>query len=304
MVQSCITANRGVAVHVHLLHDGSFTAEDQRRLQQLASVGDVQIDVLEVDRAAQRALPRTGGAVVWLRLLLPRLLPQLERVLYLDGDTLVADSIVPLWNTALVGAPIGAVANVVEPARYPHIERLGISDPKAVFNSGVVLMDLERLRTERAFERVLDFAVEHDTPASMPWYDQDALNAVLKDHWLPLHPRWNAQNSLWTWRPWAADVFGAEVVEEAVAKPGILHFEGPHICKPWHYLCQHPWRERYREVLRETPWAATPLVDRTPATVAIGRLPEARRIPAFIWLLRQRGRLSRWRALGTSRRST
>src|SRR5207253_2718503 len=77
------------------------------------------------------------------------------------------------------------------------------------------------------------------------WPDQDACNVALEGRWLALHPRWNAQNSLWTWGDLARGVFGVDVVEEATTAPAILHFEGPSLSKPWHALCRHPWRDEY-----------------------------------------------------------
>src|SRR5688500_18132312 len=88
------------------------------------------------------------GTIVWLRFLLPELLPDLERVLYLDADTLAVAPLEPLFALGLDGCPIGAVANVVDEGLWPHVRGLGIDDPTQFFNSGVLLMDLAALRAE------------------------------------------------------------------------------------------------------------------------------------------------------------
>ncbi len=200
----------------------------------------------------------------------------------------------PLWETSIGDAPLAAVANVVEPAMRPHVSALGVPESRTMFNSGVLLLDLDRLRDEGAFEEVLAFA-RRRPPARIVWPDQDALNAVLVDGWHDLHPRWNAQNSLWTWTDWAEEVFGAEAVREAVTAPAVLHFEGPHLRKPWHHLSEHPWTGAYRRTLATTPWAGAAPVDRTWATRLIAHLPPDRRVPAFL-------RLLRWRAATARRR--
>jgi hypothetical protein len=83
-------------------------------------------------------------------------------------------------------------------------------------------------------------------------------------------------------------VFGAEALHEATASPAILHFEGPSLNKPWHYLCQHPWRHQYRRTLARTPWPDVALHDRTPATAVISRLPVSMRLAAYRRLVRLR----------------
>jgi hypothetical protein len=104
-------------------------------------------------------------------------------------------------------------------------------------------------------------------------------------------------NSLWEWSDWARDVFGEQTLREAIERPAIVHFEGPSVCKPWHYLCNHAWRDRYRLTLARTPWAVTPLEDQTFSTRLIGRLPTRWRMPAYWELHRTRKRLNRMRSV-------
>jgi lipopolysaccharide biosynthesis glycosyltransferase len=185
------------------------------------------------------------------------------------------------------------VRNVVEPAMAARLRGLGVDDPRRYLNSGVLLMDLELLRRRGTAAELLRCV--HERGDELLWVDQDALNLVLGDDWHELPPRWNAQNSLWSWRPWAVDVLGAEAVDDAVRTPAVLHFEGPWLCKPWHYLCTHPFVDRYRRVHADTPWGGTPLTDRTVATRAIRRLPAARQVPAYVRLVRLRRRVRRSR---------
>jgi lipopolysaccharide biosynthesis glycosyltransferase len=262
--------------------------------------GGGEIELHEPDRARLRELPSIPrlGALVWLRVLLPELLHPLPRVLYLDADTLVTDSIDDLWETALGDMALAGVANVVEPAMRPHVAALGL-DHRDFFNGGVLLLNLELMRQEGAAERLIGFATQNT--GLLEWGEQDAMNVVFGGRWRALHPRWNAQNSLWVWREWSEEVFGAQAVVEARGRPAVLHFEGPSVNKPWHYLCQHPWRDEYRRTLARTPWAGTPLQDRSPATQLIRMMPPRVRVPAFLRLQRLRAARSRPRRPGPSR---
>jgi lipopolysaccharide biosynthesis glycosyltransferase len=168
---------------------------------------------------------------------------------------------------------------------------LGFARPLRYLNSGVLVMNLDHMRRHDAGDELLSYIRTH--AASLLWVDQDALNAVFAGSWLELHPRWNAQNSFWNWAGLAEETFGRELLAEATTDPGILHFEGPHLAKPWHYLSNHAYRRQYRAALASTPWGAIPLEDRTIATRLIGRLPWNPRVRAYLRLLDYRRKHSR-----------
>jgi lipopolysaccharide biosynthesis glycosyltransferase len=224
---------------------------------------------------------------VWLRCLLADLLPEVDRVLYLDADILVCSPLDALFSIDLGAAPLAAAPNVVQPADRSRILQLGIDDYRRFLNAGVLLMDLQRLRAENASTALMEVAAT--TGEDLQWADQDALNVVFADRWHVLHPRWNAQNTLWTASDVADDVLGSLQADQARRSPAILHFEGPTLCKPWHALNTHPWRDEWWATLARTPWAETPAEDRGAATAALRLLPEAPRI----WIYR---RLIGWRA--------
>ncbi len=294
-VSSCQAAT-GAGVHVHVLHEGDLSDVTQDRFAAMVRGHNGEISFHAV---ASRRLagvpskgPALGGRVSWLRILLPEMLPDLNRILYLDADTLTMDSLEALWEMPLGDAGIAAVANVVEPDRRGHVIGLGIADPRHYFNAGVLVMDLALMRREDSFSEIL--RVVADRGDELTWFDQDALNLVFAGRWRRLEPRWNAQNSLWFWGRWAREVFGESAVRGAVSNPGILHFEGPAIVKPWHYLCQHPYRDAYRATLAKTPWSDAPLLERTAATRMIHRLPRSMQLPAYVRLQSLQARRTKW----------
>jgi UDP-glucose/galactose:(glucosyl)LPS alpha-1,2-glucosyl/galactosyltransferase len=290
LIRSCLDRHPRRPLTVHVLHEGDISSADEDRLRRMPGPSSpAEVTVRRVSPVLAGTLPTQGGRTIWLRLAAPELLADLGRALYLDSDTLVLAPLDELWRCDVGDSGLGAVGNVIEPVERPRVESLGL-DPLRFFNSGVLLLDLDRLRATEAFTEVVRYAMSNAD--RLLWPDQDALNHVFRDSWQPLHPRWNAQNSLWTWRVWADEVFGAQAVAEATADPGVLHFEGPHLCKPWHQLNSHPWRDFYRATLDRTPWATAPVVDRTVATRVLRWLPPRRRVDTYIRLLRWRARRS------------
>jgi lipopolysaccharide biosynthesis glycosyltransferase len=291
LLRSCLRANPSSSICFEIVHDGTLSDVDRGRLGATATSNRsvVRFHLVPGDRFANLPTTPLFGPIVWLRLHLPELLPDRSRVLYLDSDTVVMSALDELWNTPLGPHPLGAVANVVEPPARSHVQALGIEYPGGFFNSGVLLMDLARMRAEHSSEQLLRTAA--DLRERVVWPDQDVLNVVFAGRWLSLHPRWNAQNSFWAWRQWAVEVFGEGLLDDAMRQPGIRHFEGPGISKPWHYLCPYPGRKQYRALVAETPWANTPLEDRTVATWFVRAFRGKMRYRVYARLMRARARI-------------
>ena len=262
-----VLAHRGPdAVRVHYLHGPRLGARAARGLAAMVERDGGSVAFYEIADAAVAGLPRDHRftPAMWYRLFLPELLPGVERVLYLDVDTLAADALAPLWETDLDGHWVAAVTNVFEPWSAGRPAELGLR-PEDYFNSGVLLLNLAAMRRDGRGEALRAFVRERGE--ALLWPDQDALNVVLGERRLALHPRWNCMNSVLTFS-WSADVLGAEAVDEARRRPGIRHFEGPGANKPWHLLCDAAGRDRYAAHRRETPWPRWRPEGLTPTNVA------------------------------------
>jgi lipopolysaccharide biosynthesis glycosyltransferase len=288
-VLSAIRSTPELQLVVHVIVDQDVTEQHRDRLSGMASDAGGEVRFLELDQSRLADLPdpvrHHGGAISCARFLLPDQLLDVDRLVYLDADTLTASSLAPLAETPLGGTGLGAVTNVVEPRMRWHLERLGLA-ARPYLNSGVLLMDLDWMRRHDSPRLLLECL--RDRADELMWVDQDALNLVFGDDWVPLHPRWNAQNSLWRWPDLAAEVFGRAQLDEALTDPAVLHFEGPSIAKPWHYLCTHPYASAYRDVAARTPWGPVQLSDRTAATALIARTPRSWRLPLYVRLLQMR----------------
>jgi lipopolysaccharide biosynthesis glycosyltransferase len=239
-------------VRVHYLHGPGQAGDTAPKLEAMVSAAGGSVRFIYVDDAQCEGLPTRGftGKATWYRIFLPDLLPNLDRVLVLDADVIVTDSLAALWSTRLDDVFLAAVTNVLAPQYIQRPAELGIS-PHAYFNAGVMLLNLDLMRREGCVEQIRAFGVEH--AAELALRDQDALNAILARRRAPLHPRWNYMNAFDVY-PWTAYVFGSGELEEARSRPAIRHFEGPGQNKPWHADCTHELREIYHAHRVQTPW--------------------------------------------------
>jgi lipopolysaccharide biosynthesis glycosyltransferase len=252
MLRSALTeTDREVAVH--FLHGQRLSAPARDRLARMVERAGGEISFLEVPASEVAGLPtrRLADPSTWYRILLPELLPELDRVLHLDSDVIVRESIGPLWETDLSGSYLAAVTNVFEPQHRGHPANLGLAAEADYFNAGVSLMNLEQMRRDDVTPALREYAVAN--PEICFFFDQEPLNVVLGERRRVLHPRWNCMSSFFLF-PWAGEVLGAAALEEATRDPAIRHFEGPGANKPWHLLCEHPHRRLYGPHRRRTPW--------------------------------------------------
>jgi lipopolysaccharide biosynthesis glycosyltransferase len=260
MLHSVLTHRDDYDVHVHYLHGPSFSSLHSSQLEDMVERLGGEITFHCIPNSSVRGLPVLPQftEAMWYRIFLPELLPSADRVLYLDADTIVVDGLSSLWETPLDGAYLAAVTNVFQPNHFGRPAQLGLPGPNVYFNSGVLLLNLDKLREDDCTAALTSFALQHST-RTIEWPDQDTLNVVLGQRRVPLHPRWNCMNSVLTF-PHAATAFGRVAVRQARRMPGIRHFEGPAENKPWHRGCSQELRELYFQHRRETPWPHVELV--------------------------------------------
>lgn len=168
------------------------------------------------------------------------------RLLYIDSDVIVNRDVRELWRADLDGKPIAAVIDCyVDPIAFA--ERWSLpADAPAYFNSGVLLIDLDRIRAERAFSEAIDFIVAHLDEVYLA--DQDALNYALWGRWKRLETIWNVQRHM------VLPALVAQIDEQrrlGRRAPGIIHYTGPD--KPW-TAGYHPYSWLYWENLARTPF--------------------------------------------------
>lgn len=180
-----------------------------------------------------------------MRLVLPRVIgADYRRVLYLDADTLVLESLRPLLAADLAGKPFGAVPDVgmmewFDPAAAANKAEIGLGPGAPYFNAGVLLFDWQATFADG----FLDAALARYRTGFLPLFaDQGLLNAVAAGRWQSLPFRWNTMH---------------HVSERVAVDTAILHFSGRR--KPWDHRCavgDRRFNRHYVEALADTPFAA------------------------------------------------
>ena len=105
---------------------------------------------------------------------------KVNKVIHLDADTIICDSLDPLWKTDVSGKWFAAC-----------IEMLGSYHPfgPVYYNMGVALINLAQIRKDGAEEKMVNYI----NTVPKPYPDQDAWNkfALEEDKAVPLDGRFN-----------------------------------------------------------------------------------------------------------------
>ena len=112
-----------------------------------------------------------------MKFIIPNALPNLDRVIYMDSDTLVTKDLQQLFSTDLESNIAGAVADLGLMAQGPYLAALGYKE-NVYYNSGVLLLDLKKMREKDIPQKLNDYAKN----SRLIFIDQDAYNIVLRKH--------------------------------------------------------------------------------------------------------------------------
>jgi lipopolysaccharide biosynthesis glycosyltransferase len=256
MLHSLLATHRDHDVHVHYMHGPDVTAELEAPLAEMVEREGGRIGFLRIADSEVEGLPTKDFTrkATWYRIFLPELLPDVDRVLYLDADLIVLDSLVPLFELDMTGYWVAAATNVFQENHRWRPSELGLAGPHVYFNAGVLVMNLAEMRRDERTRALLEFGREN--AERLEWRDQDTLNVVLGPRRLALDPRWNCMNSMFAFgrsaRRWSR--YTRFELWRARRRAAIRHFEGPEANKPWHPGGDPELRALYLRHRRATPW--------------------------------------------------
>src|SRR3954447_5164139 len=142
MLSSLLAQHPGHEVQVHYMHGPDVSARDERRLAAMVDAAGGSISFLRIPDSRVEGLPTRDFTrkATWYRIFLPELRPDIDRIIYLDSDALVVDSLLPLWATDIKSYTLAAVPNFLERNSARRPAELGLPGPQVYFNAGVLLL--------------------------------------------------------------------------------------------------------------------------------------------------------------------
>ena len=194
-----------------------------------------------------------------IRLYISNLLPNsVSRILYLDCDTIINQSLKELWNIDMDNKIIAGVNDCVGNG---YKKNLGININSPYINSGVLLIDLNRFRRFDCEAKINSFMSKYGKVIRYP--DQDIINGIFEGNILVLEPRYNAMTIFYDFtymdmlkyrKP--SFFYTRDQIEAALLKPSIIHFTSSFLSvRPWVKGSKHPQLSKYLRYKKLSPWS-------------------------------------------------
>ncbi len=156
---------------------------------------------------------------IYFRLFIPTMFPEFDKAIYIDSDVVVKEDIAELYDTDIGNNYIGAcrdlsVADIPPIVKYME-NAVGVDKNKYI-NSGVLLMNLKKLRQAKLDEHFLNLFSTYKFDCIAP--DQDYLNAICSEKIYYLNDNWDTMPN---------------ENKPPVEKPKLIHYNL--FSKPWCY---------------------------------------------------------------------
>ena len=178
--------------------DGGISAENKLKIEKLKnSFNNFTLEFIEVNEQGEfssieyQNVASHVSLSTYNRFLIPRLKPNLSKVLYLDVDIIVLKDIENLYNISLQGYPLAAVPESFfnTPQKLEIQKRLNLGKNHQYFNAGVLLIDNNYWVKNKIFSKVLE--TEQIYRENLKFADQDILNIVFNENFLVLPEQFN-----------------------------------------------------------------------------------------------------------------
>lgn len=277
-------------IHIYIM-DNHISEENRKKLTDVVTGYNRQIFFVPMpdmkELTGQEINTRRWNISTFGRLYMASSLPEsVHKVLNIDCDTIIVDSLEPLWNTDMTGKVFGGMLECIN-NRYRR--NVGKKNGDYYMNGGIVFLNLDEVRAGGYEKKFTDYITRYGS--SLAYLDQDVLNSVVEqEKMIKLPMRYNTL-SIYFYANYAqvlkirrsceADFYSRDEFEKAVAAPGLVHFTTCFLdgLRPWIEGNRHPYRDEFLRYKQLSPWKDVPLQKDTRGAVSKLKSAVVRNMP-------------------------
>jgi lipopolysaccharide biosynthesis glycosyltransferase len=231
----------------------------EENVSQLCSIAEhYQREFREIkfeDIAYDLNLSNTGRhiATIYTKVFFPRI-EGVDKMIYLDSDTVVVGSLKDLWEDDLENVYMG----VVETLPTKFYKELGLPKGDRFFNDGMAICNVAYCREHNLIEKVLK--VVEDYNGNPPTLSEGALNKVCYGKVNYISLKYNLMAGLLYMCNIDAKYmshllhYSEEELRESCERPVVIHYLTAFYNRPWFKNCSHPYKDEYFKYKALSPW--------------------------------------------------
>lgn len=234
MVSVLKTAAPHEEIHFYILCN-QVSQKSKHYIETLQKFKPCKIIFLDINTKEFDSFPSAGKHITnttYFRYKIAELCPpNIEKIIYLDCDTIVTQPLSELFNQDLTGYYLAGVEDVGYFYWKNHNPQFIYKDGFYI-NAGMLLINLDQWRKNNLFHKLVDFTIQHANEIAIG--DQDVINRVCLGKIKKLDYKWNVQDSFYRAKPERAVNPHCEEIIKAAANPAIIHYTQAR--KPWNSL--------------------------------------------------------------------
>ena len=257
------------SIHIYIM-DNHISEENKEKLYSVVNRYGRQLSFVAMpdmkELTGQEIDTRRWNISTFGRLYMAGVLPQtVHKVLNIDCDTIIVDSIEPLWNMDMTGKVFGGMLECIND-RYRR--NIGKNNGDYYMNGGIIFLNLDDVRAGDYERKFTEYITKYGS--SLAYLDQDVLNGVVEqDKKLILPMRYNVLSIYYyaTYeqvrkiRRSKTAFYSKDEYNQAVKNPGLVHFTTCFLdgLRPWIKGNRHPYLSQFLAYKRMSPWKDMPL---------------------------------------------
>ncbi len=236
--------------------ENNISNSSKENLTKIASNYGRNVDFISLDMLSKElTVDNTFPISAYGRLFLGQLI-EINKIIYLDCDTIVAGSLYDLWLRDISEFYIAGVQDTVN--RY-YLTSIHLNNSYRYVNSGFLIANLKKWREDNLEDKFVNFINEFN--GSVPHHDQGTINGVCKDKILILEPNYNVQCPMLHFSSTQIKrldrlkhYYTQEQLNNAKNSPIFIHYTNGFYNRPWNKNCSHPMVNIYLNYLNMSPW--------------------------------------------------
>ena len=243
-----MNANEGTFYDIFILHPESSDFSQSSLTLVAEKYANCRVTFRKVKNEFSESYEIRGiTTTAYYRLIIPRLIPEYDKVIYSDVDVIFREDLSKYYETEMSDYYFAAVdtASAIRPNIQKYVkEELNIDHKYGYYYSGNLIINSSLIRKDGLMAKFYELAQK-----KFLYQDMDIINIVCYGRIKPLIPAFCLTNYLTetmiTRRKEFLKLFPDDVIEYSLQK-GIVHYNGP---KPWKEMCVNfdVWWEYYRK---------------------------------------------------------
>lgn len=226
------TKKEDTFIDFNIMISGKVDNENKLKLKKLEKLyKNCSVNLIDMQSVLSKMenIPPSMAIPTFYRLAMPSVFQKYDKIIYLDGDIIVAKDLWEMFNTDLEGNYIGGGLDlpIIRKNRTTdYAARLGMDSIESYINAGVLLMDLKKLRENNMEKIFYEFIPELKT-RKLNFKDQDTLNSTCYGKIKILPKEYTLRSAYYV-----AKLTETPLADHKSADPTIIHYAGRRD-KPW-----------------------------------------------------------------------